>query len=107
MTTQAYASGGPMRIVIPGGSGHLGTVLARSLRTRGDDVVVLSRTGSSDGRVVEWDGRTLCPWAAAIDEADAVVNLAGRSVNCRYGATNRAAMMASRTESTAVVGEAI
>lgn len=89
-----------MKIVIPGGSGHLGTFLRRALA--GHDVVVLSRRGG-DG----WDGRTLGPWAAELDGADAVVNLAGRSVSCRYTPANLREMMDSRVESTRVVGEAI
>src|SRR5262249_27398398 len=93
-----------MRIVIPGGTGQVGSLLARAFRARGDDVVVLSRTADAG---VCWDGGTIGPWADAIDGADVVVNLAGRSVNCRYTAANRAAIMASRVESTRVVGNAI
>jgi len=96
-----------MRIVIPGGTGQLGRLLSRVFRAGGDEVVVLSRVGSPDRGTLPWDGRTLGPWAAAVDGADVVVNLAGRNVNCRYTAANRAAMMASRIESTAVVGAAI
>jgi uncharacterized protein (TIGR01777 family) len=96
-----------MKIVIPGGTGHVGAVLVRALRAAGHDVVVLSRGGKSDARVVAWDGRTLGPWAAEIDGADAVINLAGRSVDCRYTATNLRQMMDSRVESTRVVGQAI
>jgi uncharacterized protein len=59
------------------------------------------------GRAVAWDGETLGPWAAELDGADVVVNLAGRSVNCRYTPSNRAAMLDSRVRSTRVVGEAI
>ena len=54
-----------------------------------------------------WDGREPGAWAAEIDGADAVVNLAGRSVNCRYTAQNLRQMMDSRVESTRAVGEAI
>src|SRR5262245_33495539 len=96
-----------MKIVIPGGSGQVGGVLARALRARGDDVVVLSRGETSDERVVEWDGRTLGPWASEIDGADVVINLAGRSVNCRYTDANLKAMMDSRVDSTRAVGLAI
>ena len=94
-----------MKIVIPGGTGQLGGVLAGALRARGDEVVVLGRR-AGDG-VVPWDGRTLGPWADAIDGADVVVNLAGRTVNCRYTEANLAAMMSSRVDSKRVVGEAI
>jgi uncharacterized protein (TIGR01777 family) len=96
-----------MKLVIPGGSGQLGGVLARALRARGDDVIVLSRGGASDARVVEWDGRTLGSWANEIDGAEVVINLAGRSVNCRYTEANLKAMMDSRVDSTRAVGLAI
>jgi len=73
-----------MKVVIPGGGGRLGRVLAPALTASGHDVVVLSRGASGGGaRTVRWDGRTLGPWAAEVDGADAVVNLAGRTVDCR------------------------
>lgn len=56
---------------------------------------------------LEWDGRGLGDWATYLDDADAVINLAGRSVNCRYHARNRRLMMDSRVEATRVLGEAI
>ena len=58
-------------------------------------------------REVAWDAETLDGWAAEFDGADVVVNLAGRNVNCRYTPENRRAIMASRVNSTRVVGEAI
>lgn len=97
-----------MKIVIPGGSGQIGTVLARAFVADGHDVVVLSRNASlRDWRVVAWDGKTLGDWADEIDDSDVVINLAGRSVNCRYHADNRRKMMDSRVDSTHIVGEAI
>lgn len=96
-----------MKVVIPGGSGHVGQMLQRSFEARGHSVVVLSRTGGDSGSVCHWDGRTLGPWAAEIDGADVVINLAGRTVNCRYTEENLAQMMDSRVDSTRVVGEAI
>lgn len=96
-----------MKIVLPGATGQVGGILARAFRARGDEVVVLSRGGTGEARVVAWDGRTLGPWAAEIDGADAVVNLAGRSVNCRYTRANLDAMMSSRVDSTRAVGQAI
>lgn len=99
-----------MKIVIPGGTGQVGGVLRRALAARGDEVTVLSRRPERlepGVRHAVWDGRTLGPWAAELDGADAVVNLAGRSVSCRYTDANLRQMMSSRVDSTRVVGEAI
>lgn len=95
-----------MRIVLPGGTGQVGTILDRALTAEGHDVVVLTRSPSGD-RQVRWDGSTLGDWAGQIDGSDVVINLAGRSVSCRYTEANLAAMMSSRVESARVVGEAI
>jgi uncharacterized protein (TIGR01777 family) len=97
-----------MKIVIPGGTGQVGTVLARAFHNDAHEVIVLGRHAhKAPWRVENWDGETLGPWADEIDRSDAVINLAGRSVNCRYNAVNRRQMMDSRVISTRVVGEAI
>jgi uncharacterized protein (TIGR01777 family) len=97
-----------MKVVIPGGSGHVGTVLAHALQADGHDVVVLSRQPQArPWRVVSWDGLTLGPWAAEVDGSDVVINLTGRSVNCRYTATNRRQILESRVKATQAVGAAI
>lgn len=99
-----------MKIVIPGGCGQVGQILARELGRAGHQCVVLSRSGRTapaGARTVGWDGRTIGPWAAEIDGADAVINLAGRSVDCRYTERNLAEMLRSRTDSTRVIGQAI
>jgi uncharacterized protein (TIGR01777 family) len=69
-------------------------------------VVVISRNPSGEGETA-WDGRTLGAWTQALEGADVVVNLAGRSVSCRYNAVNLQAMMDSRVDSARVVGQAI
>jgi uncharacterized protein len=97
-----------MKVVVAGGTGQVGTILARDLAARGDEVVVLSRRPApAPWRVVPWDARTVGAWAAELDGADVVVNLAGRSVNCRYTPGNRRLITDSRVESTRAVGEAI
>ena len=99
-----------VKVVIPGGTGKVGGMLRRELSARGHEVVVLSRHPGELERGVRhlaWDGRTLGDWVAEIDGADAVVNLAGRTVSCRYTDANLQQMMDSRVESTRVVGEAI
>ena len=87
----------------------MGTVLARASHERGDEVVVFSRTQTNapPWRVVQWDGETLGDWASEFERADAVINLAGQSVNCRYTAENRRIIIDSRVKSTRVVGQAI
>lgn len=97
-----------MKVVIPGGSGQVGTVLARHFTARGDEVVVLSRKASpAPWRVAQWDGRTQGAWAAELDGADVVINMAGRSVDCRYNARNRREIVDSRVDSVRAVGEAV
>jgi uncharacterized protein (TIGR01777 family) len=97
-----------MKIVIPGGSGHLGTLLARSFHEAGHDVVVLSRAPrNAPWRNLQWDGETLGKWVDEFEGADAIINLAGQSVNCRYTSENRRAITDSRVKSTRVVGDAI
>src|SRR5690348_4348443 len=98
------------RIILPGGGGFLGRHLAGFFVDQGYEVVVLSRRSLDDRpgvRHLVWDGRTIGPWAAAFDGARAVINLAGRTVNCRYTAKNRQEIYDSRLQSTAVIGQAI
>jgi nucleoside-diphosphate-sugar epimerase len=97
-----------MKIVIPGGSGQVGTVLARAFHRVGHEVMVLSRRPANEPwRTVEWDGETLGEWVAEFEGADAIINLAGQSVNCRYNDQNRRIIKDSRVKSTKVVGNAI
>jgi uncharacterized protein (TIGR01777 family) len=97
-----------MRIVMPGGSGQVGALLARAFQAEGHDVVVLSRCPApAPWRLVRWDGATLGEWVEELDGADVVINLAGRNVNCRYSQANRDEILRSRVDSVRAVGEAI
>ena len=97
-----------MKIVIPGGSGQVGTMVARAFHGDGHEVIVLSRRpGSMPWRTVEWDGVRPGPWVNSIDRADVLLNLTGRSVNCRYTAANRREIVDSRVRSTSVLGQAL
>ncbi|HYP09761.1 MAG TPA: TIGR01777 family oxidoreductase [Bryobacteraceae bacterium] len=83
-----------MKVVIAGGSGQVGTILARHLRSRGDEVTVVSR------------GRQGAPWDSlgdTLEASDVCINLAGRSVNCRYHAENRREILASRVQTTLAI----
>src|SRR4051794_18497188 len=97
-----------MKIVIPGGSGHIGQILSHAFHRAGDEVVVLSRNPApAQWRVEKWNGKNLGEWTAEIDGADVIINLAGRSVNCRYTPENRREIMSSRVDSTRAIGKAI
>src|SRR5438034_8915498 len=97
-------------IVLAGGSGFIGRLLTNNLVSGNNDIVVLTRSPGPPGqsiRQVRWDGRTLGEWARELDGASALINLAGRSVNCRYNNRNRREILESRVDSTRVLGEAI
>ena len=97
-----------MKIILAGGRGHVGAVLRRAFATH--EIAVLSRSAAplpGATRVVTWDASTLGAWTAELDGADAVINLAGRSVDCRYTSRNLATMLESRLRSTTVIGQAI
>jgi uncharacterized protein (TIGR01777 family) len=97
-------------IVIFGANGFLGRYLTRHFARNGKEVVAIARSRegwSGDGMFLEWDGKTLGPWALALEGAEAVINLAGRSVNCRYTPENRREIIESRVAATRIVGEAI
>jgi uncharacterized protein len=97
-----------MKIVIPGGTGQVGHLLARHFHTQGHDVIVFSRAPQpAPWRIVSWDGLTLGPWVPELEQSDICINLAGRSVNCRYTPANRRAIYDSRVLSTKILGEAI
>src|SRR2546425_5291874 len=98
------------RIVVAGGSGFIGCLLTDNLVARDNDIVVLTRSPQETARSirqVRWDGHSLGDWARELDGASALINLAGRSVNCRYNARNRREILESRVDSTRVLGEAI
>ncbi len=97
------------KMVLAGGSGFLGRTLAAYFAGDGWEVVVLSRGGGSvpSARVIRWDGRTLGPWTEELEGAEVLINLCGRSVDCRYTVRNRAEIMDSRIDSTRNLGEAV
>jgi len=108
MTSNGLLYQRKLRIVIPGGSGQVGTVLARHFHGQGHSVTVLSRQPvSAPWQVLPWNGRDPGDWTQAMDGADIVINLAGRNVNCRYTPANCREILESRTLSTRAVGQAI
>jgi len=98
------------RIVIAGGSGFLGLSMAEAFASAGAEVTIVSRSvpkASGSWKHVAWDGRTVGDWTQVVDGCDAVVNLAGRTVNCIKTPDHCDEILRSRVESTRVLGEAM
>jgi hypothetical protein len=97
-------------VVIAGGSGFIGTALARELIQRGYQPVVLTRRPRerNDGvREAAWDGEHAGEWTQFLDGALAVINLAGRSINCPHTPENLRDIIASRVNSVHALAAAI
>lgn len=97
-------------VVIIGANGFLGRYLCRHFARNGREVVAIARNRkgwSGDGMFLEWDGKSAGPWTYALEGAELAINLAGRSVNCRYNAENREEIISSRVEATEIIGRAI
>lgn len=105
----------PKKLVIAGGSGYLGTAFARYLVEQTDtswELVLLSRSEPEIARSTErisyaaWDGRTVGDWVSVLEGCTHILNLAGRSVDCRKTPARCDEILRSRVESTRVLGEA-
>ena len=96
------------RIILVGASGYLGHALIQFLRDASHEITVVSRHDPQlDVKFIKWDGETMGHWARAFDGADAVINLAGRTVNCRYDEKNKRQILDSRVKTTTLIGRAI
>ncbi len=97
----------PLRIVIPGGSGQVGRMLAQFFQERGHHVTVLTRGPyTAAWPTVHWDGQSLGPWVETLEGADVCIHLSGRSVNCRATARNRRELYDSRIGPTRLLHQA-
>lgn len=98
------------KLIIAGGTGFLGQALSAYFKNSYDEIVILSRSETkTEGklRCLRWDARSQGDWCRELEGATAVINLCGKSVDCRYTEKNMALIFSSRLESTAVIGEAI
>ena len=90
-----------MNIVIPGGSGQLGQILARHFHAQGHNTIVLSRfPAPTPWNTIHWDAVHPGEWTRALENSDVCINLTGRSVNCRYTPANRKLIYETRIQST-------
>ena len=94
-------------MVIAGGNGFLGNHLRQHFQRLGYRVVTIGRSGATGADHARWDARTLGPWAAELEGAAVLVNMAGRTVDCRYNEANKREIIASRVDSTRVLGQAV
>ena len=98
------------KLIIAGGTGFLGKALIKQFENEYDKIIVLSRSENRQTNnisYIHWDAKSFGTWNAELEGAEAIINLTGRNINCRYTKKNKAAILASRLESTAIIGEAI
>ncbi|WCM40996.1 TIGR01777 family oxidoreductase [Flavobacterium sp. CBA20B-1] len=98
------------KMVIAAGTGFLGTVLIDFFKESYQEIIVLTRGRSEQKNniaYVHWNAKSLTGWEKVLENADVLINLAGKSVDCRYTPENKAAILSSRIESTRVLNEAV
>src|SRR5690606_4406538 len=98
------------KIIIAGGTGFLGKVLINHFKDKVSQIIVLSRSESKKEMNVQyvlWDAKTLSGWESQLENADVLINLTGKSVDCRYTKKNRELIYNSRIESTKILNEAV
>jgi len=98
------------KIVIAGGTGSLGSALLKYFNNGANDLFVLTRknnTAQNNVRYIQWNTQSLENWFDALEGADIVINLAGKSINCRCTEKNRKEIISSRVKSINVIGRAI
>lgn len=98
------------KIVLAGGNGYLGKVLQEYYKPMTREIIVLSRKPSNpfeNVTTVIWDAQTMGQWVERLNDADMLINLCGKNVNCRYTPENRAAIISSRVEPTVLLAKAI
>jgi len=95
-----------MNILIAGGSGFLGQELSLYFKNNGHNLKVLSRNPKHENELF-WDGKTVGKWTTALEAADVLINLSGKSVDCRYTEQNKKEILQSRIESTTALVQAM
>jgi hypothetical protein len=91
-----------MKITLAGGSGFLGTALRNYFEAKGHLVRNLTRKPKKLNDVY-WDGKNTGNWMSEIKDTEILINLAGKSVDCRYTEINRKKILDSRTDSTRIL----
>lgn len=98
------------KLIIAGGSGFLGNAIVDHFKNKFEDIVILTRNtieNTDTVRYVLWDAKTLGDWQQELDGCEVLINMAGRSVDCRYTEKNKQIIMDSRVDSTHILNEAV
>lgn len=98
------------KLIIAAGTGFLGNVLIDYLKNKYEQIVILTRSEpkfQDNVKYVNWNAKTLNGWEKELENADVLINLTGKSVDCRYTEKNKAEILNSRIESTKVLNEAV
>jgi len=99
-----------MKVIIAGGTGFLGGELTKHFSSKGDEVIVLTRSEkppTDSARYVQWNGRMIDSWVEELEGSELLINLTGKSVDCRYTEKNKTEIMRSRVDATTILGRAI
>ncbi|ANF51996.1 epimerase [Chryseobacterium glaciei] len=95
-----------MKIIIAAGTGFLGKNLEKYFTEKGNEVYILTRNPKRKNEI-HWDAKTLGEWENLLENSDVLINLAGKSVDCRYTEKNKKEIYSSRIESTRVLQQAV
>lgn len=98
------------KIIIAAGTGFLGNVLVDHFKNKAEEIVVLTRGKNNTKeniRYVHWDAKTMTGWEVELEGADVLINLTGKSVDCRYNERNKNEILASRIDSTVILNKAV
>lgn len=99
-----------MKLIIAAGTGFLGQILTRYFEPKHENIIILTRGKSklkNNIKYIHWDTKTMTGWESELENADVLINLAGKSVDCRYNEENKAEILASRIDSTRILNQAV
>jgi uncharacterized protein len=98
------------KLIIAAGTGFLGQVLTNHFRDKFEEIIILTRGESKIKdtiKYVNWDARTFSGWEKELENATVLINLTGKSVDCRYTKQNKKEILLSRIESTKILNKAV